>query len=102
MNFHVRAHKKHMRIFVKLLIAVTPLTLTFLFAWYLVEIGGFGGGEKDIFLALPPLVWSLTFLVSFIVLWWRKSTLGRSAGISAAVATGLVIVVSVLLFFGVS
>lgn len=90
-----------MRILIKLLTAVAPFILSLLFAWYVVETGGLGGGDKDIFLALPPLLWSLVFLVSFVVLWWRHATLGRAAGISAIVATGLAIAAAVFLLFGV-
>jgi hypothetical protein len=82
-----------MRIFVRLLIAVAPLLLALMFAWRMAQ-----NGDKDIVLAIPPVVWSLTFLVSFVVLWWRKLTPGRSIGISAAIATGLVVISTVLLF----
>ena len=85
----------------KLLLAVTPLLLTFLFAWFVVK-GEYFGSEKDIFLVVPVLAWSLVFLSTFIILWWRKFTLGRSVGISAAIATGIVVSVSVSLLFGTS
>ena len=85
----------------KLLVAVTPLLLTFLFAWFVVE-GDYFGNDKDIVLVVPLLAWSLVFLLTFIILWWRKFTLGRSVVISAAVATGFAVLVSVPLFFGIS
>ena len=85
----------------KLLIAVTPLLFTFLFAWFVVK-GEYFGSEKDIFLVVPALAWSLVFLSTFIILWWRKFTLGRTVGISAAIATGIVVLVSVPLLFGTS
>jgi hypothetical protein len=57
----------------------------------------FGGGEKDIFLSVPLLLWSLIFLVSSLIAWWRKSTLRRAAAISAIVATAVVVLIWVSL-----
>jgi hypothetical protein len=84
-----------MRIFVRVLIAVVPLLLALIFTWFTAK-----NGDKDIVLAIPPLIWSLTFVMSFVVLWWRKLALGRSVGISVAIATGMVAIAFVLLFFG--
>lgn len=52
----------------------------------------FGGGEKDIFLAVPLLVWSVTYLLGSVVLGWRgtglRRTITRSAGVATAVLAG--------------
>lgn len=86
----------------RLFIAALPLLLTASFAWLLSGGLSLGGGEKDIFLALPLLLWSLLFLCSYLALWWRKATNGRAIGVSAAVATGLTVLLSIPLFFGLS
>ncbi len=88
-----------MRIVGKLLVGVTPLLLTFLFAWLVMEdYLSFGGGEKEIFLAVPPLIWSFLFLVCYLVLWWRRLAPGRSVVVSSAIATGLVALAWVVLY----
>ncbi len=84
----------------KLIPALLPLLLTVLFAFLLMEGHiSFGGGEKDIFLVVPLLAWSLVLMCCHLVLWWRKSPTGRSIAISAGVATGFVAVGWVILFF---
>jgi len=88
-----------MRIVGRLLVAVSPLLLTFLFTWLVMEgYLNFGGGEKEIFLAVPPLIWSLLFLLCYLVLWWRGLALGRSVVVSSAIATGLVALAWVVLY----
>ena len=86
----------------RLFIALLPLLLTASFAWLLSGRFSLSGGEKDIFLALPLLLWSLLFLCSYLALWWRKATNGRAVSVSAAVATGLTVLLSIALFFGFS
>ena len=84
------------------MVAVTPLSLSILFGWLVA--GGhlnLGGGEKDIFLAAPLLLWSLVFLFCYIVLWWRGIPFRRLIVISSAVATVLMVVVTVFMLFGV-
>lgn len=87
---------------VNLMVAVTPLFLSILFGWLVT--GGrlnLGGGEKDIFLAAPLLLWALVFLLCYIVLWWRGIPFRRLIAISSAVATVLMVVVTVFMLFGV-
>jgi hypothetical protein len=68
-----------MRIMGRFLVAITPLLLTLLFAWLAMEgYLNLGAGCKDIILAVPLLIWSLAFLVCYIILWLRGFTLGRS------------------------
>jgi hypothetical protein len=42
----------------------------------------FGGGEKDVFLAAPLLLFRGVF-VAFLIAWWRGLPLGRAARLSA-------------------
>lgn len=91
-----------MHALLKLLLAIIPLLLTVLLAWLTMEGHlNFGGGEKDIFLAVPLLLWSLVYLCCYLVLWWRRSSTGRSIAMSSGLATGVVAVAWAVLF-GVS
>jgi len=83
----------------RLLVAFTPLLLTFLLTWLTMEGHlNFGAGCKDVFLAVPLLIWSLVFFLCHVVLWWRKFTFGRLIAVSCAVATGVVVFAWVALF----
>lgn len=87
---------------IKILIAAGPLILTLLLGWRVAGGLSLGGGEKDIVLVLPLLLWSILFLFCFLWLWKRKASNLRSASLSALVATGLTILLAFLLFFGSS
>ncbi len=83
----------------KLFLAVVPLLLTALFAWLVMDDRlSFGGGEKEIVLAVPLVIWSLAYLGCYGVLWWRRATVARSVAISSVLATGVVAVASLALF----
>jgi hypothetical protein len=88
------------KLLIKIFVAITPLLVTLLFAWF-VMAGDYFGNDKDIILVVPILAWSLIFLLTYIIFWWRKFTLGRTFVISAIVATGSAILISVWLFFGI-
>jgi len=97
-----RSSRPSMHIVMRLFVAVAPLLLTSVFAWLVMESHlNFGGGEKDIFLALPLLLWSLLFLLCSLVLWRRRSALGRSVAVSSGLAAALV-AIAWLVLFGVS
>lgn len=90
---------RRMHALIRLLAGVAPLLLTALFAWLVMDSYlNFAGGEKDIFLAVPLLIWSLVYLCCYLVLGWRGSAIGRSVRVSAGWATALVVVVWLLLF----
>ncbi len=77
---------------IRIAVAILPFLATILFSFLTMEgYLNFGAGEKDLFLSLPLLLWSLVFFVSSLIAWWRKLTLGRAAGISAILATGIVV-----------
>ena len=69
-------------------LAVSPLLLFLIADGYL----NFGGGEKDIILMLPWVLWSLAYGIVFAVCWARKLPLRRVLSYAAGGATGLVIV----------
>lgn len=73
---------------VQSLIALAPLLLTPILIYALAEgIVDFGGGEKDVILALPWLVWSLSFAVCGLVFIIRRWPFGRWLRRSTLVAT---------------
>ena len=75
----------------KLLFAITPLLRTILFAGLVMEGHfTFGGGEKDVLLVVPLLLWSFAYLFCYLVLWWRRAAIKRAIAQSAGVATALV------------
>jgi len=77
---------------VRLAVALLPLLATILFAFLTMEGHlNFGGGEKDLFLSVPLLLWSAVFLFSSLIAWWRGVKLGRAAVMSAILATGFVV-----------
>lgn len=87
-----------MTILMKLFWGVLPLLLSVVLVWLTMEGQlNFGGGEKDVFLAIPLLLWSLTYLCCYLVLWWRGSPTRRSVMVSSGLATGLVLVAWVVL-----
>jgi hypothetical protein len=87
-----------MRALLKLFLALAPLLMTVLFAWLMMESYlNFGGGEKDNFLAVPLLLWSLVYLCCYLVLWWRGASAGRAVAVSSVWATGAVVVAWIVL-----
>ena len=83
----------------RLALALFPLGLTLLFGWLLMEGSlSFGGGDKDIFLVLPPLVWSVLYVASSGLFWWRGATIRRAAKVSALAATTILAVAWLILF----
>ena len=84
----------------RLLLAVAPLLLSVLLAWLLMDGKlNLSGGEKDIVLVVPFLLWSLIFLCCFLILWWRRFALNRSLALSASIATVLVVIAALMLFW---
>jgi hypothetical protein len=75
----------------RLAVAFSPLLATILLVFLTMEGHlNFGGGETDVFLSVPLLLWSVVFLFSSPIAWWRGLPPGRAAAASAVVATGLV------------
>lgn len=69
-------------------LALSPLLLFLAAEGYL----NFGGGEKDIILMLPWVLWSLTYGIAFAVGWARKVPLRRVLAYASGGATVLVVV----------
>jgi hypothetical protein len=82
----------------KIAACLLPLTLTPL--WGLLISEGYlnlGGGCKDIILLIPWLLWSLVYSVFFIVLWIRGRPIGQLIAYSTAGATGVVVLVWIIM-----
>ena len=58
----------------------------------------FGGGEKDIFLAIPLALLAVLYFLTSLVLWWRGMAPGRATWLAGLIALGLVIIMWVGLF----
>lgn len=86
--------------FVQAVLATLPALLTPLLVYVLAEgILNFGGGEKDVLLALPWLVWSVVFALCSYVLIYRRWPIRRWSACSALIATGVLLGLGVVLYF---
>lgn len=73
-----------MAIIARIVTALVPLALTPLLLFAIAEgYLNFGGGEKDLFMLLPWMLWSFVFAIGAFVLWWRRWPHGRSLGTAA-------------------
>lgn len=90
---------------VQTLLASVPLLLTPVLVYSLAGgILNFGGGEKDILLALPWLIWALIFaLCSYVLIfrrWPMRAWLFRSALAATAVLIGLALIIYGISYLG--
>ena len=76
-----------------------PLALTPLWG-YLIADGylNFGGGEKDLLLLIPWILWSLLYLVIFVVSWLKRLPMKRGLAYSAGGASVVLVLVWLVLF----
>lgn len=83
----------------KLLICLLPAALTPLWG-YLIAEGylNFGGGEKDLFLLIPWILWSVIYSLIFIVAWIRRNNIKAILLYSVGGATGILAVAWSVLF----
>jgi hypothetical protein len=65
---------------IRIMTAFAPLLLTPVLGWA-INNGtlNFGGGEKDVILLVPWLVWAIGFATAALVYWWRQAGLGPVA-----------------------
>ena len=86
-----------MTVLTRLLGAFGPLLLTPVLFFALAEgYVNLGGGDKDILMVLPWLLWSVVFAVSALVLWRRRWPHAR-----ALLRAGLVGAATVMVVFAV-
>ncbi len=89
----------------RLILSIVPLAVTPLLG-FLIADGylNFGGGEKDLLLLIPWMVWSVAYFVLFLIFWRRKLSLQKGCGYAALGATGalaLIYVVMLIWFVGI-
>ena|SRR5690242_16543856 len=80
-------------------VLILPLLLTWPLGWATMEgYLNFGGGEKDIILAVPWIIWSLIFAIAGAA-YWKK---GRPLGSATLRSAGIALVVMFVLVFGLA
>ncbi len=73
----------------RLILSIVPLALTPLLGFLIAEgYLNLGGGEKDLFLLIPWMVWSVVYFVLFLILWRRKFSITKGCDYAAVGATG--------------
>ena len=75
-------------------LALTPLVALLIAEGYL----NFGGGEKDLLLLIPWILWSLFYAIIFIILWVKRKNMIKSIYFAAGGSTGLMILIWAGLF----
>ena len=85
----------------RLILSIVPLALTPLLGFLIAEgYLNIGGGEKDLFLLIPWMVWSLVYFVLFLILWRRKFPIKKGCDYAAVGATGaLALIYGVILIW---
>ncbi len=84
---------------VRALVAFAPLALTPLLLWLLGNGGlSFGGGEKDMLLVFPWMLWSICFAIVFLVKSRTMKGYVRPIVRGLGWATGLLILLWLVLF----
>ncbi len=82
----------------RLILSIAPLVLTTPLG-YLIAEGylNFGGGEKDLLLLIPWMVWSVVYFVLFLIFWKRKFSIQKGCGYAAGGATGVLALIYVVM-----
>lgn len=88
-------------ILLRLALALLPLAASLLLAWLLAGPLSLGGGEKDIVLAIPLLLFALVHLPLSLLFWWRGVAIGRANRLAAGYAL-LALVLILLLWLVLS
>jgi hypothetical protein len=87
-------------IFLRLGICLFPLALTPLWGYLIAESYlNFGAGEKDLVLLVPWILWSLLYLVIFVMSWLKHVSIKRGFCYSAGGATAVLLLAWFVMFF---
>lgn len=80
-----------MSVLFRWVLALIPLGLTPVLGLLVAEGHlNFGGGEKDLVLLIPWLLWSLSYCVFQLLFWQRRLPLGRGLSYALFGATGVI------------
>ena len=87
------------RVVIRFSICVFPLALTPLWG-YLIADGylDFGGGEKDLLLLIPWIIWSLLYLIIFVGSWLKRLPIKKTLAYSAGGASFTLVLVWLVMF----
>jgi hypothetical protein len=86
-------------ILIKMLLLVIPILLTPV--WYLLLTTGiisFGGGEKDLLVLVPYLLWAILYLGSGAIFWKHAPRRMVLSGIMYSIITMLILWVAILVY----
>ena len=87
------------KILLKMCLCLLPLALTPLWAFLISDSYlNFGAGEKDLFLLVPWMVWSLLYLIFFILFWIKRFALIRLLAFAAGFATTAFLLIWVIMY----
>ena len=67
---------------------------------YLIAEGllNFGGGEKDLFLLIPWMVWAFSYFLIFIIAWIKRKNIKVIVLYSVSGASGILALACIVLF----
>ena len=83
----------------RIAVSLLPLALTPAIIWLLAEgYVSLGGGEKDLIIALPWLVWSIFFAAAFLIGSRRGLPISKAGLRALGWATGLIVLLWILLW----
>ena len=83
----------------KLILCLAPMLLTPVWG-YLIADGylNFGGGDKDLFLLVPWVVWAFIYLLIFLVAWIKRRSIKVMVLYAVGGASGLLAAAWIVLF----
>ncbi len=80
-------------------ICIFPFAVTPLLAYLIAEgLLNFGGGEKDLLLLIPWLIWSAIFLVVFIITWIKRLSIKMGIVYSVAISISAMLLIWLIMF----
>jgi hypothetical protein len=88
----------------RLVLCILPFGLTPLIALLIAEgYLNFGGGEKDLLLLIPWIIWSFIYLILFIVQWIKGAKIKKTIFFASGGATALIVLLWIgALIFSIS
>ena len=86
----VATNEKRMMVFWRFILCILPLGITPVLALLIAEgYLNFGGGEKDLLLLIPWILWSILYAIIYVAQWIKKAKTSKSIYFAAGGATGL-------------